>query len=91
MRNSAGSSGPARPSTASADTMKLRQICAGSRAAADFLPSGLVVVAADPDADHQIAGKADEQGVAIVLGGAGLAEGRDGERRAAPVPLLAAA
>ena len=36
-------------------------------AAAD-LAQRLVVVAADPDADHQVAGEADEQRVAIVLG-----------------------
>src|SRR5204862_6609982 len=43
-----------------------------------------VVVAAGPHADHQVAGKSDEQGVAILLCRAGLAEGRNSERGPAP-------
>ena len=49
------------------------------RPAAD-LAERLIVVAADPHADHQVAGKADEQSVAVRLGRPGLAEGRDGKR-----------
>src|SRR5207248_6248291 len=52
------------------------------RSAAD-LAERLVVVAANPDADDEVAGKADEQGVAILLRSAGLAEGRHRQRRAA--------
>jgi len=43
----------------------------------------LVVVATDPHSDDQIAREADEQGIAIFLGRSGLAEGRNGKRRAA--------
>ena len=60
IRNSAGRSGPARPSTASAGTMKLRQICAGTVPPLT-LPERLVVVSPDPHADDQIAGEADER------------------------------
>src|SRR4029079_2841016 len=54
---------------------------------ADFAQR-LVVVAADPDADHEVAGETDEQGVAVLLRRPGLAEGRDSQRRPAPGPVV---
>ncbi len=80
--NSAGSGGPG----AMVDRQRRdHEIAPDLRrdGAADDLAQRFVVVAPDPHADHQVAGKADEQGVAVVLAGAGLAEGRDGERGAA--------
>ena len=62
-----------------AGTMKLCQICAGAVPPLILPPSELVVIAADPDADDQVSGEADEQGVAIVLARPGLSEGRYGQ------------
>ena len=52
--------------------MKPRQISAGAPAAGDPLHRR-VVVAPDPDRGDEAAGEADEPGVAVVAGGAGLA------------------
>src|SRR6185437_5521892 len=48
------------------------------------LPKRLVVVAADPDADDEIARESNEHGITIFLGRSGLSEGRYGKRRAPP-------
>src|SRR5205085_9456034 len=49
-------------------------------AAGDPARKRRVVVIADPDPDHQIVGKADEQSVSAVLAGAGLAISGDAQR-----------
>ena len=59
--------------------MKSRHICAG-RPPPVTLVHRAVVVIADPDADDEIAGEADEHGVAMILRRARLAEGRRAER-----------
>ena len=70
--------------------MKLCQISAGTVPPLT-LPSELVVVAADPHADDQVAGETDEQGIAVFLRVPVLPKVGTASAARRPVPLLAAA